>query len=207
MRGVIVDDWAVLRHGLRVVLGEHGVRTLVHVATGADGVEALVREHPELVVMGRCPDMSPGELVRRLVRARADVRILVLVAPADRIDPVTLLSAGAAALVPRTVTGDELSEALERLRRGERYIAPSVLAAMFPVVAADVQDEGVNGLTARERAVLAQLVAGRSNREIADALFIGQETVKTHLRNIYNKLEVAGRQQAVGRAMELGLIA
>ena len=85
------------------------------------------------------------------------------------------------------------------------YVAPTVLTSMFPASQVSVRTNAF-GLTERERWVLTELVRGRSNREIASALYIGQETVKTHLHHIYVKLDVHGRREAVGRAFELGLV-
>jgi len=205
MRAVIVDEWPVLRHGLRVVLGEHGVRTVGLLPTAAEGLTRAGEGGVDLVVAGRTADMGHDKVVRRVTRLAHPVRAVVLLGTSDRVDPVALLSLGAAAVLPRTVGERELADAVARLKAGDRYLAPSVLAAAYGSNGPSVRDDE-GALTSRERAVLGHLVHGSTNREIAQALFVGQETVKTHLRNIYAKLEVTGRHQAVGRAVELGLV-
>jgi ATP/maltotriose-dependent transcriptional regulator MalT len=92
-----------------------------------------------------------------------------------------------------------------RLAGGDRYVAGSALTTR-PLSLGARQDGPEDNLTARERAVLAQLVAGASNREIAAALFIGVETVKTHLRRIYGKLGVSNRQEAIRSALTQGRV-
>ena len=199
MRAVIVDEWVVLRHGLRVVFGENGVRTAAHCETAAEGFARAAEGDVDLIVAGRTTDMTHDKVIRRA--QRLDLRAVILVAGPS--DPVALLSLGARAVLPRTVSERELIEAVARLKKGDRYLAPSLLASL-PEGQRVRDTEGA--LTARERAVLGQLVRGATNREIATALYIGDETVKTHLRSIYTKLDVSDRHRAVGRAVELGLV-
>lgn len=205
MRAVIVDDWGVLRQGVRVILSERGVTTVGQANTGREGLALVTEHHADLLVLGRCADMAAVEVLEHLTRLDHDVRTLLLLENPARVDGVALLTAGASALLPRTAGEHELLEAVGRVLAGDRYVAPPVLTSMFPTHQAVVQS-GAFGLTERERWVLAELVHGRSNREIASALFIGQETVKTHLHHIYEKLDVNGRREAVGRAFELGLV-
>ena len=199
MRAVIVDEWVVLRQGLRVVLGENGVRTAAHCETAAEGFARADDGTVEVIVAGRTADMTHDKIIRRALRMRLTPVVLV-VAPAD---PVALMALGARAVLPRMMHERELVEAVARVKKGDRYLAPSLLVSLPE--GREVRDsEGE--LTARERAVLGRLAQGASNHEIAEALFIGSETVKTHLRNIYAKLEVSDRRHAVGRAIELGLV-
>lgn len=199
MRAVIVDEWVVLRHGLRVVLAENGIRTAAHCETAAEGFARAGESNVDLVVAGRAPDMTPDKIIRRALR----LNLLPVVLVTGPSDPVLLMSLGARAVLPRAASERELVDAAARLKRGDRYLAPSLLASVGeePRVR-DSEGE----LTARERGVLAQLIRGATNHEIGAALYIGDETVKTHLRNIYTKLEVSDRRQAVGRAVELGLV-
>jgi DNA-binding NarL/FixJ family response regulator len=205
LRAVVIEDWDVLRHGLIAVLKDQGVVAVASTTNGASGLEAVRTAEPDLVVVGRCPDMAADVLVRRLDQLRRCAHLLVLVDSAHRGDPVTLLGLGATGLVPRTVTVEELGDALGRFARGERYVAASVLAAQ---ARAQPEELGPCGeLTVRERSVLAQIMGGRSNQEIASALFIGTETVKTHLRNLYAKLGVSNRREATQFALGSGLAA
>ena len=205
MRAVIADQWSVLRNGVAAVLGQCGITTVAHHATGIDIVASAEQHGATLVVIGTVPDVSALGVVERVRRADPPLRSLVLLDSITRDGAVALLDAGADAVVPRDTGEVELRDAATRVLRGERHIAPAVVAAAFGTPGAP-RDTGDHGLTERERAVLRQLVEGRSNREIAAALFIGEATVKTHLRNIYDKLGVANRVQAVGLALERELL-
>jgi NarL family two-component system response regulator LiaR len=103
------------------------------------------------------------------------------------------------------VGGDELSEALDKVEAGERVIAPALLPLLVGAVTPSAPGPD-SVLTSKEREVLASLAAGRSNQEIAEALFVTRATVKTHLAHIYAKLEAKDRHEAVARAVALGLL-
>jgi DNA-binding NarL/FixJ family response regulator len=120
-------------------------------------------------------------------------------APRDTL--ADLLAVDVDGLLARSIAPDDLCRAVERVLAGERYIDPSL-------VSGDVPDEELEPmtLTAREREVLGLLAAGSSNREIAAALFVSLPTVKTHLAHIYDKLGARNRNEALGRAMTLGLL-
>lgn len=205
MRAVIADQWSVLRNGVSAVLAQCGITTVAQLATGIDVVASAAEHGAALVVVGTVPDVSTLGVVERARRTEPPLRSLVLLESVTRDAAVALLDAGADAVVPRDTSEVDLRDAAMRLLRGERHIAPAVVASAFgaPVGGRNADD---HGLTERERAVLRQLVEGRSNREIAAALFIGEATVKTHLRNIYDKLGVANRVQAVGLVLERELL-
>ena len=119
-----------------------------------------------------------------------------------------LCALGAHAVVPRDVTPEELTAAVRHALDGERYVPPRFLAGAFQTGSRMMRPamRPRFNLTSRETAVLSELAAGRSNQEIAERLCIGSETVKTHLGNIYAKLAVRRRHQAVGVAFEHGLV-
>jgi DNA-binding NarL/FixJ family response regulator len=118
---------------------------------------------------------------------------------------VETFAAGADAVVSREVTDDELREALRRLALGQRYIAGAPTPSLFAAIGQAAG--GPSLLTGKEKEVLVSLSKGASNREIAADLYVSPSTVKTHLSNIYAKLDAANRHQAVRRAMDLGLLA
>jgi DNA-binding NarL/FixJ family response regulator len=143
--------------------------------------------------------VTPSAAIARLRAVRPGMRILVLLKHADRDQTIEALDAGADAVLARTASEIDLREATVRLANGQRYVSPDLLAVAFDSNGARTERDR---FTEREREVLTVLVEGLSNREIADKLFIGEATVKTHLRNIYDKLGVSNRAQAVGRAMQ-----
>lgn len=205
MKAVVADEWSVLRGGVAAVLAQCGVSTPMQTATGTEVVAAVERTSYDLVVLGAVPDVTPAKIVARLRALRPEVRVLVLLEGHGRDEAIDVLDAGADAVLSRTATEVDLREATVRLTLGQRYVSPGLLAAAFGRSATMSPADAV-GLTEREREVLRQLADGRSNREIADALFIGEATVKTHLGNIYEKLGVANRVQAVAKVHELHLL-
>jgi DNA-binding NarL/FixJ family response regulator len=130
---------------------------------------------------------------------------MALVTGADHGELGQLIAEGVDALLVRSTSGDELGDAVDRIRKRERYIAPGLLSSLLGNVApAPTQPDTV--LTTRERQVLACLAQGRTNRQIAHELFVGVETVKSHLTRVYAKLEARDRHDAVARALASGLL-
>jgi DNA-binding NarL/FixJ family response regulator len=143
--------------------------------------------------------------VRTVRQACPSVRIIALLGGIEPGPVVDTFAAGADAVVSREVTDDELREALRRLALGQRYIAGAPTPSLF--AAAGQASGGPSVLTGKEREVLVSLARGATNREIAADLYVSPSTVKTHLSNIYAKLDAANRHQAVRRAADLGLLA
>lgn len=204
MGAVVIDDSPLTRLGIGVVLAEAGVTVATSTAAATQGF-AAVDAGTSLVVIGRCSDSTARHAVRRAAEHRVGVVVLLPSAQAGTV--LDLCALGAHAVVPRDASADELTAAVHHARRGERYVPPRLLAGAFesPRMSRPAMRPRFN-LTGRETAVLAELAAGRSNQEIAERLCIGAETVKTHLGNIYAKLAVRRRHQAVGVAFEHGLV-
>jgi DNA-binding NarL/FixJ family response regulator len=208
MRALIGDEWSVLRAGVAAVLAGTGIDEVVQAET-LEGALAEARRAPlDLVVLGRFGDAGVELAVPAVLAVTPGARVIVLLDQPDRRAVLGAVDAGAEGVLTRAAREDEVVDAVLRVGRGERVVSPRVLDGAFGELApVDLRAPVVpGGLTERERAVLAELVSGRSNREIADALFIGEATVKTHLRNIYDKLEVSNRVQAVGKAIERRLV-
>ena len=204
MRAVVVDDWELVAAGIRDVLAEQGIETVALCRRGEDGVTEVERLGAELLVLGACPDDRLTRLVRRAKALRSHPVVLVLLQGLDQIDVAGLLTAGVDGVVLRSTTGQELADAVAQLRTGERMVAPALLPALLGSVPPRSREPGP--LTPRERQVLEHLAQGRTNREIAEALFLGAETVKSHLSSLYIKLEATDRHDAVSRALAVGLL-
>lgn len=198
---VVADAWAVLRQGVAGVLARCGVATVHPVTTATEAVAVVAGGAVELVVLGAVDDIGPEVAVQRLRNTGDDVRVVVLLDGGGRDDALRLLDAGAGAVLDRRASEHDLAEAAVRVARGERFVAPSLLDAD-----AAPRPPRVLDLTPREQTVLELLVEGRSNRSIAEALFIGEATVKTHLHHVYEKLGVTGRVEAVAAVRERRLL-
>ena len=200
-RILLVDDHAVVREGLASLLQRQG--DLLVVAEAADGASAirLYRQHrPDLVVLDlRLPDMDGVEVTAAIRAEFPQARLLVLSSFDGDEDIYRALKAGARAYVLKDSTREELLAAVRTVAAGQRSLSAAVAERLA---------ERVTGseLTARELAVLRQIVGGRSNKQIASALSISEGTVKTHVKSILAKLDVEDRTEAAVLALRRGLV-
>lgn len=201
---VIVDEWPLVRLGIAQALRTTGVRVAGESGSGEDGLRMAQAGEATYLVLGSVRDASIADLVRRLAYRP---KILVLLDQVGRDELVALASLGVDALLVRSARPEEIADAVTRVEKGERVVAPALLPSLVGALepaAEEHDDDGV--LTRKEIEVLSRLSEGRSNREIADALFVTPATVKTHLAHIYAKLGVTDRHGALARAVELGLL-
>jgi DNA-binding NarL/FixJ family response regulator len=203
---VVVDDWELVRLGLRSALGQLGVWVIAEAGLARDGLRALRSSGAGLLVLGETTDLLPRLAVARVKAHREPPIVLALAAAPDPEALAGLLGAGADGLLLRSTGVAELADALERLRAGERAVAPALLPLLVGVVGLAPVEPGVPLLTDKEREVLARLAEGRSNRAIAEALSVSPATVKTHLSHIYEKLGASNRRDALVRAIARGIL-
>jgi DNA-binding NarL/FixJ family response regulator len=206
---VVVDDHGLYRAGLVSLLRESGVTVLAEAASGPEGVETTVRERPDVVLMDvNLPGFDGIEAVRRLAEAAPEVQAVVLTVLADESTVVEALRAGAAGYLLKETSVDDMLPGLRAVAAGESLLSPSVARKLVHRLRAEHPSPADPALemTERERQVLALLADGRNNREIAEALFISQNTVKSHVSNLLEKLGVGNRVQAVVRAYRDGLL-
>ena len=207
MYGVVIDEWAVVRTGLTAALARRGAHPVTPCRTGTAGLAALAEvagRRPTVLVVGCCTDLLLVDVVARAAHAGATV--VALPGGVDRRSLLHLFDAGATVVAPRDAPDDELEHALDHAWRGARYLAPSLVGAVSTSDGGFADETLPYGLTERERAVLRHVVEGQSNREIAAQLHIGSETVKSHLTNIFAKLDVRRRQHAARVAVSHGLV-
>ena len=212
---VVVDEWPLVRLGVSQVLRGIDMTVVAEVANAEEGVRAADVGAARYFLLGACRDLSLAEAARRAKALRLSPKVIVLVDHIGRGELGALRAVGIDGLLPRSASPSELSDAMARVAKGERVVAPALLSLLMGVIApADPALAGTEHaagthrevLTRKELEVLARLAEGRSNREIAEALFVTPATVKSHLAHIYVKLGVAGRQEAMARAVALGLL-
>jgi DNA-binding NarL/FixJ family response regulator len=204
---IVADELGLVRAGITAVLEARGLEVVAQTRSGRELVSLAAVERPDLVVVGAPADLLVAEVVERLVRLRPHPEIVVLLPPANEHVVRYLLALGAAGIALRTADADELGVVVDAARKGGRYVAPALHGALSGAVALPALDDRTTDvLTAREREVLVLLAEGRSNREIAGALSVTLATVKSHLVRIYAKLEASNRNEALGRAVALGLL-
>lgn len=202
----MVDDHQMVRNGLASFLLVHDDLELVGEAgDGEQAVARFGRAAPDVVLMDlKMPRMDGVEATRALLRQDSDVRILALTSFKDESLVQEALDAGAIGYLLKDVDADDLAEAIRAAHRGEPTLAPEAAWALFT---ASRRKPGLGAdLTDREHDVLALIVAGRTNPEIAEQLFISQSTVKTHVSNILSKLGAATRTEAASLALQHGLV-
>jgi DNA-binding NarL/FixJ family response regulator len=216
IRLILADDHAVVRAGTRQLLERQPDFDIVGEAS--DGEEAVRLAHelqPDVVVMDvRMPRVSGVEATRRIKAECPDVRVLVLTAHDDDEYVFALLQAGANGYILKTAEFEELVRAIHTVAAGQSALAPEVtgkVVAQFtsgkslPDMLANTEDQ-YDGLTERELGILKLVGNGLSNKQIGKQLFISDRTVQAHLSNIFSKLGVSSRTEAVMHAVRKGWI-
>jgi DNA-binding NarL/FixJ family response regulator len=215
IRVVVVDDQAMVREGFSALLDAQPDLTVV--GSAADGLEAVrvvARSAPDVVLMDvRMPHLDGIEATRRIMAAPGDRHPKVLILTTFDLDDYVFeaLRAGASGFLLKDARSADLVDAVQVVAAGEGLLAPSVTRRLIeefarrPAVGAR-PGPAVNALTPRETEVLVLIAAGLSNAEIAAALVLGEQTVKTHVGRILNKLGLRDRAQAVVLAYESGLV-
>lgn len=204
IRVLLVDDHAVLRAGLRLLLEREAGITPVGEATGAeDAVRTLTRVRPDVVVMDvEMPGMGGYEGARAIRKRAPEARILFLSMHDRARDVRRAFDAGADGYLLKSAADDDLVRAIRAVAAGERYVHPSLGA----VLAGPAADGPLAELTDREREVLRLLALGHTNHEIADGLIVSVRTVESHRAHIMAKLRVSTRAGLVRAALDAGLL-
>ncbi len=215
IRVLLVDDQELVRTGFRMILeAEPDIDVVGEVGDGAAAVAATKELRPDVVLMDiRMPGVDGIEATRQICRDLQDDDPRVLILTTFDIDDYVYeaLRAGASGFLLKDTPADDLVGGVRIVAAGDALLAPSVtrrLIAEFTArpTADDEASPALDELTERELEVLAQLARGLSNAEMAEALFVSETTIKTHVSHILTKLELRDRVQAVVVAYESGLI-
>lgn len=205
----IAEDHRVVAEALATMLGfSEGFEVVGLTDSGEGAIELVARHSPDVVLMDVSLHGLGGiEATRRIVEDHPGTRVLVLTMHDDPETVRDAIAAGASGFLPKNVGRDDLAGAIRAVAAGGGFLHPSVTRPFlkaFGEMAGSAQPQV--GLTEREHDVLEQLATGKSTREIARVLFVGEETVKTHLSSVYQKLGVSDRVQAVAAALRRGLV-
>lgn len=207
VRVLLVDDHPLFRHGLRALLEQVGGAEVVGEA--GDGEEAIamaLSSDPDVVVMDLVmPGTSGLEATRRLIDRNPGLGILVLTMSEDDASVFAALRAGARGYVLKGTGGADFIAAVRAVARGEAVYGAAVARRIRRFLSTGPGSGPFPELTQREREILDLLASGKSNADIARILFLSLKTVKNHLTNVFAKLQVADRAQAVVRARQAGL--
>jgi DNA-binding NarL/FixJ family response regulator len=204
IRLVIADDHLVVRTGLRAMLGtEPDIDIVGEATTGAQAVDLTDRLSPDVVLMDlRMPKVDGVAATARIRERHPKIHVLVLTTYDTDADILKAIEAGATGYLLKDATRDELVRAVRAAARGSSVLTPAVASRLMDRLRAPEQE----ALSAREIEILEHVARGRTNKEIAAALFISEATVKTHLLHIFAKLDVQDRTQAVTVALDRGIL-
>ncbi|MDT3440709.1 MULTISPECIES: response regulator transcription factor [unclassified Pseudofrankia] len=200
----LVDDHAMFRAGVRAELGGR-VEVVGEAATPADAVAGIVASRPQVVLLDvHMPDGGGLAVLRQVGERLPATRFLALSVSDAAEDVIALIRAGARGYVTKTISADDLADAVERVAGGDVVFSPLLAgfvldafrdAPAAPSVAAAATDADFDQLTPREREVLRLLARGYAYKEIAAELFISVKTVETHASNVLRKLRLSSRHQ------------
>jgi two-component system, NarL family, response regulator DevR len=209
IRILIVDDHEMVREGLRVILEPESDFEIVGEIGSADQLADVVeRTRPDIVLLdARFPGVSGPEACRRLGVTHPEVRVIILTTYSDEDLVDESIHAGAKGYVIKDVERFELRQAIRAVYRGEAVLAPAIAGRILERMrSGGTSDSPVPPLTDGQREVLRLLAEGFSNREIAQRVYLSQNTVKTHVQEIFQKLGVRNRVEAALRATREHLI-
>jgi DNA-binding NarL/FixJ family response regulator len=199
VRVVLVDDHAMFRAGVRTELGDR-VRVVGESGTVAGAVEVIGATLPDVVLLDvHMPDGGGLAVLHAVTGTHPDVRFLALSVSDAAQDVIAVIRAGASGYVTKTISADDLADAIVRVADGDAVFSPRlagfVLEAFRGAPAGPSVEEEIDQLTRREREVLRLLARGYAYKEIAAELFISIKTVETHASNVLRKLQLSSRHQ------------
>ncbi|GAA4256035.1 response regulator transcription factor [Dactylosporangium darangshiense] len=209
IRVIVADDHPIFRDGLAVLLGSvGGIEVVGTAATGLEAVELALSLRPGVVVMDvQMPGLNGIEATRRLAAEAPEVGVVVLTMSEDDGTVFTAVRAGARGYLVKGAEQEEIVRAINTVASGGAVFGATLARRIAEFFAAGppAATEAFPQLSAREREILELLAAGRSNAQIAQALFLSQKTVRNNVSNVFAKLQVADRAEAIVRAREAGL--
>jgi two-component system response regulator DevR len=209
-RIIIVDDHEIVRLGLRTLLERHpDFEVVAEASNGREALEKIPVFNPNVVVLDiRLPGMSGVEVCQTITDNYPDSKVIMLTSYAEDEMLFAAIRAGASGYVLKQIGGDDLVSAIEAVGRGEAQLDPSLTQRVFEEVRKAQREEEASAfaeLTNQEMQVLQLVSEGKTNREIAEALYLGEGTVRNYVSNILGKLGVANRAEAAAYAVQHNL--
>lgn len=213
IRIMLAEDHAVVREGTRNLLElEPDFEVVGEAATGVEAVEVAGREHPDVAILDiGMPEMNGIEATRQIKARWPDINVLVLTAYDDDEYVFAFVEAGAAGYLLKDVPAEEVIRAVRAVHAGEPVLHPAVMKKLMARFAGQPAGSSIGAsevelLSEREREVLTLAARGLTNATIGDKLNLSPRTIQTHMRNIFAKLRVSSRTEAVVSAVRHGLV-
>jgi DNA-binding NarL/FixJ family response regulator len=200
IRVMLVDDHEVVREGLRTLIGRNkGLIVTGEAGTMAEAIEVAARVKPDVIVMDvRLPDGSGVEACRTIREVRPETKVIMLTSYADDEALFASIVAGAAGYLLKQTRGQAVIDAITAVAQGRSLLDPDVTGKVLERVRRGRPDEdpAFASLTDQERKVLEHLAEGKTNREIGEALFLSEKTIKNYVSRILDKLGLSRRAEA-----------
>jgi len=209
-RIIIVDDHEVVRLGLKSLLDHYPEYEVIAEAGNAkDAIQQVNSYHPDIVLMDiRLPGKSGIDACEEIKIKSPDIKVIMLTSYAEDEMLFSAIKAGASGYVLKQIKQDDLVRSIESVARGEAALDPAVTQRVFQEVRKAVKDEeaaAFSNLSQQEKWVLKLVTEGKTNREIAQTLFLGEGTVRNYVSSILSKLGVSNRAEAAAYAVEHNL--
>jgi two-component system response regulator DevR len=207
LRIVLVDDHEVVRLGLKALLSRNNQFNVVAEAGNAsEALDRVARYKPDVVVMDiRLPGKNGIEATREIVQQYPNTKVIMLTSYAEDELLFDAIAAGASGYVLKQIGSSELVTALEKIGRGESLVDPTLMQKVFARVreaSRKAEDEAFATLSDQELKILSLVAKGRTNKEIADSVFLSEKTVRNYVSSILSKLNLSTRAEAAAYAVE-----
>ena len=207
---LIADDHPLVREALRQALdGEEDMEIVAEASDGEEAVKLASELRPDVAVMDIVmPKLNGIGATKKIKEIAPDIAILILTAYDDDEYVLGLLDAGAAGYLLKSARGRDLAGAIRAIKSGESVLHPKIIAKLLKraMVAPAGEHKASEILSERESEILKLVAMGMSNKEIAERLFLSERTIKAHLTNVFNKLNVASRSEAIVKGLQWGLV-
>ena len=207
---ILADDHSMIRMGLKAYFNTlPDIEVVGEAATGEEALSLVAQHLPDVVLMDLLmPGMGGVEATRKVRKISPSTQVIILTSYHEDEHIFPAIRAGALSYVLKDIDPDDLAEVIRRAHQNEAVLHPRIAARLVKEMqgSRNVTPNPYADLTDREMDVLREIASGKSNREIAEALYIGEKTVKTHITNILSKLHLADRTQAAVFAWQEGIV-
>lgn len=207
IRLILADDHHIVRKGLVLFLCTHkDIEIIGEAENGLIAIELAKTLNPDIILMDLSMPILDGiEATKAILAENPEAKIMILTSFSDKDHVIPALEAGASGYQFKDSDPDQLVTAIRSLYQGEKQLDPKVTSSLLTYLQGQKEHSPIQELTKREKEVLKEITLGKSNKEIAAALFITEKTVKTHISNILSKLCLQDRTQAALYAVRNGL--